>query len=174
MFTPVESALGAVLLQQASTTLLFSNGCVLGASGQLRGILTRPTSKSVAFIAGMALSVFATKTMFPMLIPDYAVPRQDWNDSLWILGVGVLTGYGTKVRLQNRAPLTYLHVKTRLTIPPIELQRLHFRTYAMWPWPPLSSIVDCHAHLYDRRLYYPQVFGAISYGQFIYKLSRGC
>ncbi|KIW17125.1 hypothetical protein PV08_04316 [Exophiala spinifera] len=96
MFTPIESALGAVLLQQASTTLLFNNGCVLGASGQLRGILTSPTSKNVAFIAGMALSVFATKSIFPTLIPNYEVPKHDWNDSLWIIGLGILTGYGTK------------------------------------------------------------------------------
>lgn len=98
MFTPVESALGAILLQQASTALLFNNGCVLGASGQLRGILTGPTFKTSAFIAGMALSVFVTKTIFPTLIPHYDVPQQDWNDSLWIVGLGTLTGYGTKVR----------------------------------------------------------------------------
>ncbi|KIW47778.1 uncharacterized protein PV06_00441 [Exophiala oligosperma] len=96
MFTPVESALGAILLQQASTALLFNNGCVLGASGQLRGILTGPTFKTSAFIAGMALSVFVTKTIFPTLIPHYDVPQQDWNDSLWIVGLGTLTGYGTK------------------------------------------------------------------------------
>lgn len=155
MFTPVESALGALLLQQASTTLLFSNGCILGASGQLRGLLTGPSSRNIAFVLGMALSLFIVKTLFPTFIPEYPDVQQNWHDSLWIVGAGVLTGYGTKVsaKICCVEPLGSSCSSGTHKWAQIELQWLHFRSYVVRYQPSFSTVSDCYTYFHDHRLH---------------------
>jgi hypothetical protein len=102
MFTPIETALGAVLLHLATTTLLFDTGAILGASGLLRRLLQNPkhelaNTPTMWFFAGMAAAVGLIALSTPEILPEY--PAFDF-DALSILRTalaGVLTGWGTKV-----------------------------------------------------------------------------
>ncbi|KAF2464933.1 YeeE/YedE family integral membrane protein-like protein [Lindgomyces ingoldianus] len=96
MFTPVETSLGAVLLHQATSVLLFQNGCVLGASGFLRRILSAPTKGMASFFAGMAISLLPLKMFLPELLRAYPPVPTTIQAALVTVGVGALVGWGTK------------------------------------------------------------------------------
>jgi hypothetical protein len=103
MFTPVETAAGAILLHIATTVLLFDTGAILGVSGILRRLLTRPReeisfqSPRSWFIVGLAVAVTFTTKLLPSQVPDY--PRVEWTirGIFETVGSGALTGWGTMV-----------------------------------------------------------------------------
>jgi len=97
MFTPVETSIGAVLLHQATSNLLYQNGNILGASGFLRQVLAAPTKETVAFFAGMAASYFPLKTFLPQLMTSYPTVPITVPAALATAAVGALIGLGTKV-----------------------------------------------------------------------------
>lgn len=97
MFTPIETSIGALLLHQATSVLLFNNGSVLGASGLLRRLLNSPSRATLSFFAGMALSFLPLKLLLPELIPEYPPIPSTWQTALATVGVGALIGWGTKV-----------------------------------------------------------------------------
>jgi hypothetical protein len=98
MFTPVETSIGAILLHQATSNLLFQNGNILGISGFLRQLLSAPTKETIAFFTGMAASYLPLNALVPQLVTDYPAVPMGVQTALFTLGVGVLIGSGTKVR----------------------------------------------------------------------------
>lgn len=101
MFTIVDTAIGALLLHQATTTLLFNNGTILGVSGLLRQLLNTRSLVSVLFFTGMALSYIVMNTLAPEVLPKYPLLRWDQGSILFTLLTSILVGWGTKVRLPN-------------------------------------------------------------------------
>ncbi|CAO2651095.1 Nn.00g093920.m01.CDS01 [Neocucurbitaria sp. VM-36] len=97
MFTPVETSIGALLLHQATSNLLYQNGDVLGASGLLRQLFSAPTKGTLAFFAGMAASYLPLKALAPQLITSYPSVPMTLQASLFTIGVGLLVGWGTKM-----------------------------------------------------------------------------
>ena len=97
MFTPVETSIGAVLLHQATSVLLYQNGNILGASGYLRKFFSTPTKETVAFLAGVAASVLPLRIFLPELVTSYPPVPSTLVTALVTVGVGLLSGYGTKV-----------------------------------------------------------------------------
>ena len=97
MFTPVETSIGALLLHQATSILLFQNGTVLGASGYMRRIFSTPTKGTLAFFAGMAASILPLKVFLPELAIVYPPVPSTLQAALVTVGVGALVGWGTKV-----------------------------------------------------------------------------
>jgi hypothetical protein len=97
MFTPVETSIGAVLLHQATSNLLYQNGNILGISGLLRQVLTTPTKETIAFFVGMATSYLPLKALAPQLLTSYPVMPVTVQDALVTISIGVLIGLGTKV-----------------------------------------------------------------------------
>jgi hypothetical protein len=97
MFTPVETSIGAVLLHQATSTLLYQNGKVLGASGFLRQLLSTPSTATLSFFAGMAASYLPLKLLAPQLITTYPAVPMNLHTALVTIGVGLIVGWGTKV-----------------------------------------------------------------------------
>jgi hypothetical protein len=97
MFTPVETSIGAVLLHQATSNLLYQNGTILGISGLLRQVLTTPTKETIAFFVGMAASYLPLKALAPQLLTSYPVMPVTVQDALVTISIGVLIGLGTKV-----------------------------------------------------------------------------
>jgi uncharacterized membrane protein YedE/YeeE len=97
MFTPVETSIGAILLHQATSNLLYQNGNILGASGFLRQLFTAPTKETVAFFVGMAASVLPLKTLAPQLVTSYPSVTLTLPATLATISVGALIGMGTKV-----------------------------------------------------------------------------
>jgi hypothetical protein len=98
MFTPVETSIGAILLHQATTNLLYQNGNILGASGYIRRILSTPTKETVAFIVGMGVSYLPLKTFAPQLLTAYPAVPTTLEAALVTAGIGALIGIGTRVR----------------------------------------------------------------------------
>ncbi|KAF2263436.1 YeeE/YedE family integral membrane protein-like protein [Lojkania enalia] len=96
MFTPVETSVGAVLLHQATSALLFQCGSILGASGYLRRLFTAPTKETVLFFAGMALSSLPLRMFLPELVIRYPPVPTTWQAALVTAGLGALVGWGTK------------------------------------------------------------------------------
>ncbi|KAF2737525.1 YeeE/YedE family integral membrane protein-like protein [Polyplosphaeria fusca] len=96
MFTPIETSIGAVLLHQATSLLLYQNGSVLGCAGILRRVLTAPTRENISFMAGMALSFLPLKLFLPELLTNYPPIPSTLQAALVTLGVGALVGWGTK------------------------------------------------------------------------------
>lgn len=98
MFTPVEATIGAVLLHQASSNLLYQNGNILGLSGFLRRAMTAPTVEVVAFFAGMAASYPLLSSLVPELVTSYPSMPITLQATMFTTCVAILTGWGTKVR----------------------------------------------------------------------------
>ncbi|EEA20862.1 hypothetical protein TMatcc_000860 [Talaromyces marneffei ATCC 18224] len=120
MFTPVHTTLGALLLFSGSFGLLLHNGRVFGISSILRtclldpGLLFRgrrdkqkqnePTEEvqedeNFPTLAGLITSPLLVKLLVPSLLPSY--PEMGSTTTAWVsaaatLGLGVLTGWGTK------------------------------------------------------------------------------
>ncbi|KAF3008821.1 hypothetical protein E8E13_010698 [Curvularia kusanoi] len=96
MFTPVETAIGAVLLHQSTSNLLFQNGSILGLSGLLRRVMDAPTAEVLAFFAGMAASFPLLSSVLPELVTKYPSMPVTVQTVLLTTGVAALTGWGTK------------------------------------------------------------------------------
>lgn len=101
MFTPIESTIGAVLLHQATSVLLYQNGKILGASGFLRRLMTVPSKETLFFFAGMALSIIPMKLFLPELRTQYPPVPTTLQGVLVTAGIGLLVGLGTKVSCRN-------------------------------------------------------------------------
>jgi hypothetical protein len=97
MFTPVETSIGAILLHQATSNLLYQNGGVLGMSGILRQVFNSPTKETMTFMVGMAASYLPLKAMAPQLITSYPAVAMTLQTALVTMGLGALIGLGTKV-----------------------------------------------------------------------------
>ncbi|KAF2130929.1 YeeE/YedE family integral membrane protein [Dothidotthia symphoricarpi CBS 119687] len=97
MFTPVETTIGALLIHQATSNLLYQNGNILGVSGFLRRVFSTPTKETVAFFVGMAASHLPLKALAPQLITSYPPVPNTIRGILATLGVGIAVGWGTKV-----------------------------------------------------------------------------
>ncbi|KAF2404997.1 hypothetical protein EJ06DRAFT_525575 [Trichodelitschia bisporula] len=98
MFTPVETALGALLLHQATTTLLFNNGSILGVSGFLRKLLGNRTFDAPGlFLLGMGAAYIPLRIFAPEHLPHYLPGAgATLHSALLALISGALTGWGTK------------------------------------------------------------------------------
>ncbi|KAF2808892.1 YeeE/YedE family integral membrane protein-like protein [Mytilinidion resinicola] len=95
MFTPIESSVGAILIWQSTSILLYNNGSVLGLSGLLRRLFDGPTLSTALFFVGMVLSFLPLRIVLPELLQ---YPEITW-DSMTVLttiAAGLLTGWGTK------------------------------------------------------------------------------
>lgn len=98
MFTPVHTSLGALLLFQGSSGLLVHNGAVFGISSLLSGSVFNPNQDNVPIIAGLVSSVLPVYFLAPSLIPSYPAAPNTLASALATLGVGMLLGWGAKVR----------------------------------------------------------------------------
>lgn len=97
MFTPVETTIGALLLHQATSNLLYQNGSILGLSGLLRGLMAAPTVEIVGFFAGMAASYPLLRSLVPELITRYPSVSLTPQSVIFTTSVAALIGWGTKV-----------------------------------------------------------------------------
>lgn len=108
IFTIVDTAIGALLLRQATTTLLFNNGSILGVSGLLRTFISTRSLTTVLFFAGMALSYVLMSSLAPEVLPEYPIVRWDEGTILFTLVTSILVGWGITVRYQTPLPkVTY-------------------------------------------------------------------
>lgn len=100
MFTIVDTTIGALLLHQATTSLLFYDGSILGVSGLLRTFMRIRSLPSGLVFIGIALSWAAMRFIAPEVLPEYPDVKWDQGTVLFALGTGVLVGWGTEVRHQ--------------------------------------------------------------------------
>src|SRR5690242_10816611 len=105
MFTPIETSIGAFLLHQATSVLLFQNGSILGASGFIRRMLSSPTKGTASFFTGMAVSLLPMKLLLPEVLPTYPPVPSTWQAVLATIGFGVIVGWGTKVSESHNIPV---------------------------------------------------------------------
>lgn len=98
MFTPVSTSLGALMLYQGSSGLLFHNGAVFGISSLVSGCVFNPDRDNVPIVAGLVSSILPVWLLAPSLMPTYPLPPQTLAAAAETLGVGFLLGWGTKVR----------------------------------------------------------------------------
>ncbi|OKL64206.1 hypothetical protein UA08_00040 [Talaromyces atroroseus] len=108
MFTPVHTTIGALLLFSGSFGLLLHNGRVFGISSILRSCLLHPGSfkdeNNFPIVAGLVSSPLLVKLVVPSLLPSYpqdfspttTPPASPWVSAATTVGLGVLTGWGTK------------------------------------------------------------------------------
>jgi hypothetical protein len=97
MFTPVETSIGALLLHQATSNLLYQNGSVLGLSGLLRRLMMAPNVEVAALFAGMAASYPVLGSLLPELVTRYPSISIVPQTVLFTTGVAAFIGWGTKV-----------------------------------------------------------------------------
>ncbi|KAL1961053.1 hypothetical protein VTO42DRAFT_4941 [Malbranchea cinnamomea] len=96
MFTPVDTALGAILLHQGASGLLQHNGRVFGISSLLSGCLGQPSLDNVPIILGLASSVAPVYLFAPSLLPSLPPAPVGMEAALATAGTGFLVGWGTK------------------------------------------------------------------------------
>lgn len=91
MFTPIETTIGALLIQSATTSYLLTVGATVGFSSVLGG-LPQLNPQSIYICLGMALSLALTYNYLPDFIPEFS------TDIPWhrFLISGLLVGFGTK------------------------------------------------------------------------------
>jgi uncharacterized membrane protein YedE/YeeE len=97
MFTPIETTIGALLMHQATSNLLYLNGNILGMSGYLRQVFSAPTKEVLAFFVGMAASYPPLKTLTPQLITSYPAVQITPQAAAATISIGAMVGWGTKV-----------------------------------------------------------------------------
>lgn len=100
MFTPVETALGALLLHQGASGLLQHNGRVFGISGFLSGCLDQPSRDNVPIVLGLVSSivpVYLVDRFASSLLPSLPAAPSGLEAALVTAAAGVLVGWGTKV-----------------------------------------------------------------------------
>jgi hypothetical protein len=97
MFTPIHTSLGALLLFEGSSGLLFHNGAVFGISSLISGSVFNPSHDNVPIVAGLVSSVLPVYLLAPSLIPNYPASPNSLASVVTTLGVGFLLGWGTKV-----------------------------------------------------------------------------
>ncbi|TID24072.1 YeeE/YedE family integral membrane protein [Venturia nashicola] len=90
MFTMVDTAIGALLLHQATTSLLFNNGAILGVSGLLRELVRTRSLAIASFFFGMALSYGAIKSIAPEVLPVYPNVKWDLGTTLFALTTSIM------------------------------------------------------------------------------------
>jgi uncharacterized protein len=93
MFTPLQTGLGALLLHQATSNLLFHNGKVFGASSILGNSLSGAASEDGCILAGMAVGAGLVRVALPRLMPLYGSAGQWWRVGI----TAAMVGWGTKV-----------------------------------------------------------------------------
>lgn len=115
MYTPIHTSLGALLLYEASSGLLFHNGAVFGVSSLLSGSVFNPNRDNIAIVAGMACSVVPAYLFASSLIPTYPSAPYCWTSLTLVVMTAFLTGWGTRVNKRHPcvAPLQTLTVRTR-------------------------------------------------------------
>ncbi|KAJ5681822.1 uncharacterized protein N7477_001762 [Penicillium maclennaniae] len=96
MFTPIHTSLGALLLFEGSSGLLFHNGAVFGISSLISESVFSPSRDNVPIVAGLMSSVLPVYLLAPSLIPNYPASPNSLASVLTTLGVGILLGWGTK------------------------------------------------------------------------------
>lgn len=97
MFTPLESSLGALLLHQSTSLLLYNNGLTLGCSGFMRNLFSSSVSPTtITFFLGMASSVPVLRHFLPTLLTSYPPAPTTLQAALVTAGVGALVGWGSK------------------------------------------------------------------------------
>lgn len=141
MFTPVHTSLGALLLFQGSSGLLYHNGAVFGISSLLSGAILRPSKDNVPTIVGLVSSVIPVYLLAPSLIPEYPLAPDSVLSAAATFAVGLLLGWGTKVRIH--VLITSVMVLT-VTSSSLEWPRLYFGSYALWIIPIIATFVNCN------------------------------
>ncbi|KAH6618667.1 YeeE/YedE family integral membrane protein-like protein [Boeremia exigua] len=96
MFTPFETTIGAALLHQATSNLLYQNGNVLGLSGLLRRMVDAPTVEVVALFTGMAVSAPLLSSLVPDLATRFPSMPVTIQTVVFTTSVAALIGWGTK------------------------------------------------------------------------------
>ncbi|OAX82385.1 hypothetical protein ACJ72_03271 [Emergomyces africanus] len=96
MFTPVDTALGALLLYQGSSGLLQHNGRVFGISSLLSGSVAKPSRDNLPIIGGLVSSIIPVYCFAPSLLPTYPSLGSSWEAALATLATGFAVGWGTK------------------------------------------------------------------------------
>lgn len=97
MFTPIDTALGAILLYQGSSGLLQHNGRVFGISSLLSGSVANPTRDNLPIIGGLVSSIIPVYYFAPSLLPTYPPLGSSVEAALATLATGFAVGWGTKV-----------------------------------------------------------------------------
>ena len=96
-FTPVASLIGGILIAISAISLLFFQGRILGISGILGSMMQwQSTPKGhlrwrIFFIAGILLSSWVYKVVFPMPI------LQIESSNITLIFAGLLVGFGTRM-----------------------------------------------------------------------------
>ena len=96
-FTPVASLIGGILIAISAISLFFFQGRILGISGILGSMMQwQSTPKGhlrwrIFFIAGILLSSWVYKVVFPMPI------LQIESSYITLIFAGLLVGYGTRM-----------------------------------------------------------------------------
>lgn len=103
MFTPIETSVGALLLHLGSMNYLKHNGKIFGCSGILRNSMQQNPSQSMD--SGALVALFGTAAAYPLLaafgssslLPVLPTFSPTLYSSIYVIGYGLLTGWGTKV-----------------------------------------------------------------------------
>lgn len=104
MFTWFQSAVGAWLLHVSSSAFLYDNGKVLGCSSLIYNVFASPNAFNAPTTAGLALAPLAMRVLhqysvFPFVLPDYALVRASapFGPTLTLVLSAMLTGIGTRL-----------------------------------------------------------------------------
>lgn len=90
MFTPVEAVVGATLIQVATTSYAYLMGRTIGFSSLLYDLVTKPTTRSVSLVGGLAAAVAVVRLWLPSFWPVYSQVGLPFYGA-----AGALVGWGT-------------------------------------------------------------------------------
>lgn len=88
-FTPLESAIGGVVIGAAASMLILFCGRVAGISGILGGVLSRANNDKgwrIAFLLGMVLSPVLWRLVAPLPAVSITTSRRCWSWPVFLSG----------------------------------------------------------------------------------------
>lgn len=97
-FTIIETSVGALFIQLATTNYYLQLGSTIGFSSLIYNTVFKKAWKNIPFIVGIVSSALVVKTWAPQFLPDFPTSNltSNYNIALFSLA-GFLVGLGTKL-----------------------------------------------------------------------------
>ena len=101
MFTPVETTIGAVLIQLATTYYYWQLGGTIGFSSAICSAITRRSIPGLEIVTGLVSSALIVKKWLPQFVPQFPesvlVTKGIFSQTQLLCLAGLLVGLGTKL-----------------------------------------------------------------------------
>lgn len=96
-FTIIETSVGALFIQLATTNYYLQLGSTIGFSSIISNTILKKAFKNIPFIIGIVSSALVVKNWIPQFLPDFPTSNLSTSNVVLFSIAGFLVGLGTKL-----------------------------------------------------------------------------